>query len=194
MKDRYVEVFRRRREGKTDYKKRRALIISRLPFISVFISSKFIYSQLSVAEPKGDKVIASANSKQLLKLGWKGSGKSLPACYLTGLLLGKKGKQAGIDEAILYTGLRAYRKGSRISAFVKGVVDSGLALRVEEESLPEEERLKGEHIKAYAEELKKQGPDYLKRFSSLLASGFSPEHTVESFEAVKAKIMEGVAK
>ncbi|MEM0118611.1 MAG: 50S ribosomal protein L18 [Conexivisphaerales archaeon] len=194
MKDKYTQVFRRRREGKTDYKKRRALVISRIPFVSVFISSKNVYAQIARATPEGDKVIVSANSLQLRKSGWNGSGKSLPACYLTGLLLGKKAKDAGLDEeVILYTGLRAYVPGSRLSAVAKGLVDSGIKLRVDEESLPEEGRVSGEHIAEYARHLK-GSEEFERKFSALLSRNLNPEGIRDNFEAVKAKIAGGLEK
>jgi large subunit ribosomal protein L18 len=190
----YTQVFRRRREGKTDYKKRRALIISKLPFVHMFVSSRNVYAEIARATAKGDEVIASANSIQLRKLGWIASGKSIPACYLTGLLLGKKAKQAGLDEeVILYTGLKAYIPGSRLSAVAKGLVESGVKLRVDEETFANEDRISGSHIAEYAKSLK--GKEELeRRFSGFMAKKLDPEKITEVFEAVKAKIVEGVEK
>jgi len=194
MKNRYTQIFRRRREGKTDYKKRRALIISRLPFVHVFISSRNVYAEIARPAAEGDRVVASANSIQLRKLGWTGSGKSLPACYLTGLLLGTKSKEAGLkEEVILYTGLKAYIPGSRLSAVAKGLVDSGIELRVDKETFPSEDRLSGKHISEYAKNLKGK-EEFERRFSGLIARKLDPEKIAEVFEAVKAKIVGGVEK
>lgn len=185
MKARYIQVFRRRREGKTDYKKRRAVIVSRLPFASIFISSKHVYGQISIAHPEGDHVIASANSIQLKKEGWIGSGKCLPACYLTGLLLGKRAREAGLSsDVILYTGLRSYISGSRIAAFAKGLLDSGVKLLVDQNSLPSDERLSGKHIEDYAKKVKEEKAD--DRMKSYL---LAREELRNNFEAVRSKIL-----
>ena len=47
----------------------------------------------------------------LRKLGWKGSLKSIPACYLLGLLGRQEGEGEGRREAYLYNGRRAVRQG-----------------------------------------------------------------------------------
>ena len=75
MKDkRRVIPFRRKREGKTNYKKRIAFLTSEKPRLVIRKSLKNITAQIVIYEPKGDKVIASACSAELTKLGWKFSG------------------------------------------------------------------------------------------------------------------------
>jgi large subunit ribosomal protein L18 len=63
---------------------------SKQQFITVKLSNQNILTQLLEPNIAGDKVIAFAHSTNLVGFGWKGSNNSLPACYLTGLLLGKK--------------------------------------------------------------------------------------------------------
>jgi large subunit ribosomal protein L18 len=89
-KHRYIPIFRRRREGKTNYHKRKKLIVSRRPFLYVYVSDKNITAQVMVPEKRGDRVLASVHSRELLKYGWKGGRKSTPAAYLVGFLVGKK--------------------------------------------------------------------------------------------------------
>lgn len=191
----HIDIFRRRREGKTDYKKRRALITSRLCFVRSFVSSHNVYAQLIRAGPSGDLTLASASSTQLPKFGWKGATKNLPACYLTGLLLGRRSAAAGVEEAILYTGLSAYRSGSRVSALVKGALDGGLKVRVDEETFPAEDRLSGGHISSYAAELKKSNSElYGSRFGRLISKGLAPEEIGKNFEEVKEAILKMDAK
>jgi large subunit ribosomal protein L18 len=83
--------------------------------------------------------------------GWPkenlGSLKSIPACYLTGFLLGKKILKIGKKECILDIGMIRSIKKSRVYAFLKGVVDSGVKMNVEKEVFPDEKRIKGEHTK-----------------------------------------------
>ncbi len=142
----YHPLFRRRRKGKTDYKKRRLLLIGRKPFLTVHISNYNIYCQIHEAKLEGDKVIASASSKELQKFGWKGAWRNMPAAYLTGLLLGARALAKGVASAILYLGVKPYVRGSRIPALVKGVIDAGVDVPIDPETLPNEDRLSGKHI------------------------------------------------
>lgn len=142
----YRMHFKRRREGKTNYKRRLKLLSSKKPRLVVRKSLKYIRAQIVEFDKKGDKTIVSAFSKELEKLGWKYSFKNLPASYLTGLLIGKRAIEKGLKEAILDIGLYPSTKESRIYACVKGALDAGLKIPVSEEVLPSEERIRGEHI------------------------------------------------
>jgi large subunit ribosomal protein L18 len=186
----YLELFRRRREGKTNYKRRRKAILSKRPLLYVFISGKNTAIQILNPRPEGDKVLASANSRELVKLGWLASRRSIPGAYLTGLLLGTKAVKAGVKDAILYTNVRAYHAGGRTAAAVKGIIDAGFKLPVGEESLPGGDRVSGKHVAEFAASLKESDPDrYRSRFSSLLKAGVKPEELPHHFEEVKAKIL-----
>jgi len=81
---RYRVAFRRRREGKTDYRQRQRLLRSRIPRAVVRMSSKNTYIQFIAYDEIGDKVLASASSKELTKFGWTAPTGNLPAAYLTG--------------------------------------------------------------------------------------------------------------
>ncbi|MEM2955640.1 MAG: 50S ribosomal protein L18 [Nitrososphaerales archaeon] len=191
MNHSYVPIMRRRREGKTNYRKRKAIVMSRLPFVSTFISGKNILVQIISSRKEGDMVLASAHSRELIKFGWLGSRKDMPAAYLTGLLAGLKAKDK-VKEAILYTGLRRFVPNSRITAVVKGLLDAGLSIPINHESLPSEESLKGKHIADYAKNLlEKDKALYSKRFSNLISKAFNPESIPERFEDVRKKIIEG---
>lgn len=138
--------FKRRLEGKTDYDKRLELLKSGMPQIVVRKSLKYIKAQVTDFDSKGDKTLSSANSKELKKLGWNFAYDNIPAAYLTGLLLGKKSLKNNVNEVVLNAGLYPSVKGSRIYATVKGALDAGLKVSVDEEILPSEQRIKGEHI------------------------------------------------
>ncbi|MEE9585340.1 MAG: 50S ribosomal protein L18, partial [Nitrososphaerales archaeon] len=140
-KTKHIYILRRRREGKTDYRKRKTILLSRVTFISPRITNKNISVQFSTATLKGDRILASAHSRELNKQGWKGSGNSLPAAYLIGLTAGLKAKKTGLKEAILYIGLRRYIHGSRVSAVLKGVLDAGISVAADVETLPADERI-----------------------------------------------------
>ena len=121
------------------------MLMGKRDFISINITNENIQVQISKPEISGDKVIASAHSRFLLKNGWKGSRKNISAAYLTGYFAGKKALSKGVDNAIIYSGTRKYTQ--RMAAVVKGVVDAGLKVPSNEETFPPEERINGEHLK-----------------------------------------------
>jgi len=164
---RYAVKYRRRREGRTNYHKRRKLLLSQLPRLVVRKSNKYITAQLVDYDARGDKTLATANSSQLKKLGWKESCKNIPAAYLTGLLIGKKAIEAGIKKSIPDLGFYTITKGSKLFAVLKGAIDAGLDIPHDPKIFPSEERLTGKHI-----------AEYLKKPS-----------IVEDFEKIKKKIL-----
>ena len=185
----HVQVFRRRRQGVTDYRARKRAITSRKPLLVVRVSNKNVSAQFVKPTVKGDLVLSSSHSKELAKLGWHGSAKSTPACYLLGRLAGKKAVAAGVKEAVVYNGLVPFIRGSRVAALLKGVVDSGMAVPVGEEAYPDEDRLSGKTIAEYAAKLAAEDKDaYGRAFSAMLKTGFKPENYTEEFEKVKAAI------
>ena len=143
----YTMPFKRRREGKTDYKRRLKLLTSKKPRLVVRKSLKYLTASVIEFADKGDKTLATASSKELKKMNWKFATDNLPAAYLTGLILGKKAAKANIKEIVLDIGLNSATKGNKIFAVVKGVVDSGIKVPVSEEVFPSEDRIKGVHIK-----------------------------------------------
>ncbi len=185
----YNVPYRRRREGKTDYLRRKKLILSGLPRLVARKTNKHIIAQVIEASVEGDKVVASAHSSELRKkYGWLGSLKSLPAAYLTGLICGYRALKKGIKKAILDIGLQAPSRGARVFAVLKGCLDAGVEIPHGEEILPSEDRIKGQHISDYAKILSSDPDAYKKRFSAYLSRGFPPENIVEHFSTVKEKI------
>jgi large subunit ribosomal protein L18 len=141
----YSVILRRLREEKTNYKKRKLMLMSRADFITVQISNENTLVQVHKPQFTGDKVVASAHSRFLISKGWKGSRKNVPAAYLTGYLAGKKALASGTTSAILYSGTRKYTQ--RMAAALKGVIDAGLEIPASEETLPADERINGTHLK-----------------------------------------------
>jgi large subunit ribosomal protein L18 len=185
-KVRFVAMLRRRRQGKTDYNTRKKIILSKENFVMIRISGKNTNVQVSAAKIGGDTIIAAAQSRELKKLGWKSSGKSIPAAYLTGLLAGQKAKKVGIESAIVYSGVKPLRKASRIAAAVKGVVDAGIKIPVDGEVLPSEERIRGEHIVAYASSRGVSGES--QQVSTWKMAQLSAEKFGDHFEQITSKI------
>jgi len=170
--------YRRKREGRTDYKLRMRLLMAEKPKLVVRKSSRGMQMQLVQYDADGDKVLACAHSRELVKLGWQYSQGSIPASYLTGYLIGKKMLAKGYKETILDLGLQA--KGQRIFAALKGTIDAGVKVPAEEKVFPSQERLSGEHIKTY----KGQGA----QFAALKKANIDQGKISEQFKQVKEKI------
>lgn len=159
--------YKRKRQGKTDYKKRLKLLTSNKPRLVIRKSLKNISAQIIEYNPKGDLVRTSAHTRELIKMGWKGYRRNLPAAYLVGLLCGTKAKQKNIKGAILDIGLSPSIKGSILYAALKGFVDAGLKIPCKEDMFPPKERLMGLHTK-------------------------NPEESKKNFIEVKEKILKKV--
>lgn len=169
----YIATLKRIRNGRTNYRKRAALLLSRRKFVTITVSDENVQAQIAYPMSKGDVTITSSHSRELTRFGWNGSLNSLPACYLTGLLLGKKSLRKKVDEAILYTGKNPFT--SRVAACLKGIIDSGMKVPASDSSFPPEERLVGNHIAEYARILQDENKDaYNSRFSKLIANNFDP--------------------
>ena len=143
---RYKVAFRRRREGRTDYYIRRRLLTARELRAVVRRSSKNVSIQFEEFGMDGDKVVASATSRELAKYGWEKSCSNIPAAYLTGYLAGKKALKAGIEYAVLDIGMQNPKHGGVLFATVSGMIDAGLEVPCSEDVLPDEDRLNGAHI------------------------------------------------
>ncbi|MEM3421604.1 MAG: 50S ribosomal protein L18 [Candidatus Hadarchaeum sp.] len=187
---RFKVEFRRKREGRTDYRYRLKLLRSRKLRLVVRVSLRHISAQIMKFSPTGDLVLVSAHSKQLEKFGWKDGTSNLPAAYLVGLLCGYRAVKAGVKEAVLDIGMRHPTKGAKVFAVLKGALDAGLQIPHQEEILPSDERISGEDISAYAESLKKEDErTYMARFSSYLSKGLLPEQIPDHFNSVKQEIV-----
>jgi len=182
--------FRRKREGKTDYRKRLRLLLGNKPRLVINLSLKNITAQIAEYHEDGDKITASASSKEIeKKFGWKASRSNLPAAYLTGYLVGKKAIKNGLKEAILDIGLLNSVKGGKIYSALKGALDAGLNIPCSKEILPDDDSIKGKHISDYASKLSKEdNKKYEKVFSLYIKKGIKPEELPKYFEETKKKI------
>ncbi len=160
---RYRMPLKRRREGKTDYRQRLKLLKSGKVRAVVRPSNKHIRVQFIRYDRDGDEVEASASSQNLNELGWEGYGSNIPAAYLVGYLAGKRAIEKGIEEAVLDIGLNYPEKGGKLFSTLNGILDAGISVPHDPEVLPEDDRIKGEHM---------------------------DDNTVEKFEEVKSKLEE----
>ena len=192
---RYRVPFRRRKEGKTNYRTRRALVLSKVPRLVVRLTLKHTIVQIIEAEAVGDKVIVSAHSRELAKnYGWLNNCGNIPSAYLTGLLCGFKALSNGVEKAFLDVGLHIPSKGTRLFAALKGVVDAGVEVPHSEDILPDESRVSGQHIADYGSLLASEPEVYRQKFSKSLSRGAKPEEITEQFSVVKNKITSSFEK
>ena len=135
--------YRRRRLNKTDYLSRAELLKTNLPRLIVRKTNRYIITQIVESKEAQDRVLCSAESKELLKYGLKASYsiKNLGASYLTGYLCAKKAIKLGIKDAILDIGRHISTKGNKVYAVAKGAIDAGLDINCSEEVIPEMERI-----------------------------------------------------
>ena len=104
---RYQTKFRRRREGKTDYRARKRLTTQDKNKYNtpkyrmiVRVSNRYVTCQIAHSTIAGDMILSQAHSKELLKYGLPGKFglKNWTACYATGLLLARRTlKKLGLD-------------------------------------------------------------------------------------------------
>lgn len=177
---------RRKLEKKTDYKSRLRILVSGKTRLVARISLKNVLLQLVKYETAGDKILASAHSRELKKYGWEYNGANMSSAYLVGLLIAVKAKKNGIKEAVFDCGLRKVSSGGVLSATLKGAVDGGLKIPHNKEIFPDESRISGEHIAKYSKSLNQE--DYKKIFSNYIKSGMKPEEIQKKFTEAKEKI------
>jgi large subunit ribosomal protein L18 len=142
---------RRRREGKTDYGKRLKFLKSNSPRLVFRKTNRYIIAQYVTSKASQDKVEIGMTSKDLKKFGWpeefEGSLKSLPASYLTGLLMGREINKKRLKVPIVDFGMTRVISKNRGYAFLKGIVDAGVKIKCDEKQFPEEERISGKNMK-----------------------------------------------
>ncbi len=147
MGPRYNVKPRRRREGRTNYRRRLNLLRSGKTRIVVRKTLNNTIIQFIEYKEEGDNVLVTANSNELKKkYNWKFSTSTTPAAYLTGLLAGKKAKDKGISECVLDIGRHPPVTGSKIFASLKGITDAGINCPYSEEKIPSEDRILGKHL------------------------------------------------
>jgi large subunit ribosomal protein L18 len=184
MASKNMNLYRRKRQGKTNYKKRIKFLMSKKPRLVVRKTNTQVILQVVEYASDGDKVVCGVNSGILKKAGWKYSCNNLPACYLAGLFLGKKAKAKQVKELILDAGLQTLVPGSRIYAALKGVIDAGVRVPVSEKVFPPHDRLTGKHIVQLFADSKDAA-----RFSAYKKTKTDPKNLAQDFEAYKKKII-----
>ncbi len=183
--------FRRRREAKTNYKRRFALVKGGLDRIVVRKTNRRIIGHVSRYTEKGDLTLASADSKELLKLGWP-SRANRSTAYLVGMLLAKKvgaSKELKAGEFILDIGISSPVRGSIPFVFAKGCTDAGLKMR---SGIDVNATVYDYSNTKYAKELKAKEPErYARQYGAYIKEGKEPEALGSLFSKVKEEILNG---
>lgn len=179
--------FRRKRDGKTNYKKRLNLLKSKKPVLVIRSSLNNVYAQIVEFTPAGDKVLVSANTQELRKMGWNFHA-NISSFYLVGYLIAKKAAAKKVKTAIVDFGLRQAIPGSNLYATIKGAIDAGLNVPCDDSVLPKDDRVSGKHVAEYAAQLKSQKDLYAKQFSQYTKAKVDPEKLPELFEKFKGEI------
>jgi large subunit ribosomal protein L18 len=158
----YTVGYRRKRQKKTDYKKRLKQVVSDRVRIVIRQSTNSIIIQAVKFKESGDETLKYVKSEDLKKYGWTENLGNTSSAYLTGLLFGKLAKEIA-ENGIIDLGLRRLVKKSRIAAAIKGIVDAGLGVPADEKIFPGDEKITGKtnkkDISAHFEEVKKKIED-----------------------------------
>lgn len=125
---RYQVKYRRRREGKTDYRARKRLIAqdknkynSPKYRLVVRLTNKHCICQIVYSEIVGDKVMAHASSAELPRYGLETGLKNYAACYCTGLLVARR-LLTKLGLAEVYEGTLTYEDGDDDEEYTPEVV------------------------------------------------------------------------
>lgn len=138
--------FRRRRRGQTNYRRRLGLLKAEKARAVVRKTLSETIVQFVRFRAQGDEVLASATSRDLRRLGWKGNTGNVPAAYLTGFLAGRRARAAGVEDAVLDIGLHPPTRGGRLFAALRGLQEAGVGVPSDETILPDDARTQGEHL------------------------------------------------
>ncbi|MFH0927440.1 MAG: 50S ribosomal protein L18 [Candidatus Micrarchaeota archaeon] len=186
----YIVPYRRRRENRTNYQKRLAMIKSGSVRLVVRASNKAILVQFVSFESKGDKTLASASSTELEASGWLPQANT-PSAYLTGVLAAKKAAAKGIKKAHLDIGMATASKGRVLFAAALGAKDAGLDINVDK-SLVDEGRINGTHIGEYAKKLEAEDKaKYEKLFARYAKKKIDAKDLPAVFEKARKALMSG---
>ncbi len=126
--------FRRRRLGKTNFRKRLALLKSGRSRLVVRFTNRYVILQVVNYSPTGDLTRYYVNSSSLKSFGWNHSFKNKAASYLAGFLLGKNCKS---NDLILDSGIS--KPTIRVFCILKGILDSGVSIAHSEEVIPSDD-------------------------------------------------------
>ncbi len=175
----FRKIKKRRASALTNYRKRIRMLNSGIDRLVVRRSNRGVIAQLVGFDQKGDRILASAYSKELKAFGWEPRS-NIPTAYLTGFLLAQKAGKLGVKKCILDIGLYKPIKSSVIFSAAKGAADNGMPMQGAVEV--DEKRISGIHIREYAKS------SSAGKFTSYKEAGFDVSNIDAVFEEAKKKI------
>ena len=110
-----IRVRRARRKHKLSISIRGSALRPRL---SIFRSNTAIYAQ--IIDDKKGKTVAAASSREI-----KDAKKKTDQAYAVGILIAKKGREAGISKVVFNRS--SYQYHGRVKALAEGAREGGLA-------------------------------------------------------------------
>ncbi|MFA5049704.1 MAG: 50S ribosomal protein L18 [Candidatus Micrarchaeia archaeon] len=134
----YNVPFRRRREGKTNYQKRLALVKSNKTRMVIRKTNRSVIVQFVNYDKQGDKTLLIINGNTLeKKYGWP-SKRNVYTSYLAGLMASKFAKEKKINDFVVDLGLAKAKKNGVLFGAVLGAIDGGLNTNFDQSVLPKE--------------------------------------------------------
>jgi large subunit ribosomal protein L18 len=127
---------RRKREGKTNYKKRLALLLSHKARLVIRKSNDNITLQIINYNTEGDKTMVTAHTRELKGFGYEGHGGNARAGYLVGYLGGVRAINSKFTDVVPDIGRVSPVKGSAVFAVILGALEAGLNIPYSEDILP----------------------------------------------------------
>ncbi|CAI0459458.1 unnamed protein product [Linum tenue] len=190
---RFQVKYKRRRDGKTDYRARIRLInqdknkynTPKYRFVVRF-SNKDVVAQIIHSTIAGDHVMAAAYSHELSRYGLEVGHTNYAAAYCTGLLLARRVlKMLELDEEYqgnaLDGGLDIPHSEKRFAGFSKDSKQLDAEVH--------RKYLYGGHIASYMRSLQEDEPEkYQTHFSQYLKRGLGPDDIEEVYKKVHAAI------
>jgi large subunit ribosomal protein L18 len=147
----YKVYYRRRREGKTNFEKRLALVKSGKTRMTVRRSNSGIVVQFINFDPKGDKTLLTVTGKHLAKQYKWPSKRNAWTAYLAGLLAGKLAKDKGVKDFVFDMGMYTPSKGLILFAALQGAADAGLEAKVDKNMVPDLSKVPDKYKAAFEE-------------------------------------------
>ncbi len=186
----FIVPYRRRRENKTNFQKRLALVKADAPRLVVRATNKAIIAQIVKFDAKGDITLASVNSSELESKGWLAQANT-PTAYLTGILVAKKALSKGIKQFHLDIGMASASKGRILFATAMGAKSCGIQINVDDE-LVDQSRLRGVHISEYAKNIESEDKSkYDKLFSRYTKKKIDVKNLPAVFDKTREALMSG---
>lgn len=134
----YIVAYRRRRQGRTNYQRRLALLRSRQTRLVVRKTNRNVILQFIRSAPEGDQTLLTVVSSQLSTLFGFPAKRNAASAYLTGLYAGKQAQAKDIRSFILDLGMHTPSKGSILFAAAKGALDAGLSSTYAGSNVPQD--------------------------------------------------------